>query len=399
MSFFNRKKELPNNLLCLDIGTEFLKVINFEIRNKDIVIHEYLKSRQHTSSMKSGTITSISRVIDNVLETFSQLENQNYAGVIMGIAGELVKGILKEAVVERNSNKNITNEELQEIIDQLKESAQKDAEDLIFLHIADTAGELTNLELINYLIVDTEIDGYRVEDALDLSGDILKIKVFFTFAPSLHVSYLRKVTDAINTKLISIVPQPFAIARAIRGGMDSDYSSIIIDIGGGTTDIGIIQRGVSLGTNMFSFGGRVFTKRIAESLNLTFYEAEEFKIKYSNNKLSPGRHNDIKQSVSIDAPIWAYGVSVGLEEFKPIISGFPELIYLCGGGSLLPDLRDAIIQFPWTSELPFNRSPKVKHLMPEDLDNIIDPYGLFKNVDDITPASIARFSLEILEKE
>lgn len=397
--FGQRKQEKLNDFLCLDIGTEFLKVINFEIKDKNIVIKDYRKNRQHTSSMKSGTITSLSRVIDNVHETVNQLESKRFSGVIMGIAGELVKGILKEVEIERSENQTISVDEVREIIEQLKLEALKEAESLVFLHIGDTAGELQNLELINYLIVDTEIDGYRVEDAIDLTGRNLKLKVFFTFAPSLHVNYLKKVTDSINSDLISIVPQPFAISRAVRGGLDADYSSIIVDIGGGTTDIGIINRGVAIGTNMFSFGGRVFTKRVAEDLNLTFNEAEEFKMKYSSNKLSPGRYSQVKQSISKDSPIWAYGVSVGLDEFSSLLTGFPDVIYLCGGGSLLPDLKDSIIQFPWTSELQFNRSPKVKPLLPNDLDNIVDPYNLLQNVDDITPASISRFCLEILESD
>jgi cell division protein FtsA len=146
---------------------------------------------------------------------------------------------------------------------------------------------------------------------------------------------------------------------------------------------------------MFSIGGRLFTKRIAEDLKITFNEAEEFKVKYSADQLSQIRKNEVKESINKDVQVWAYGVSIGLEEFLDDIDGFPDKIYLCGGGSMLPDIRDALIQFPWTRDLPFNRSPKVIKLMPEELANIEDPNQLMKDVNDITPASIARFTYEI----
>ncbi len=384
--------------LCLDVGTEFLKMIVFGIEDNKVVIEEYVKSRQHSAAMKNGTITSIRRVIETVHESMGALATKDFGGAVMGIAGELVKGVMVEAKYERNNtSKPIDHNELNLVAEKITEEAYKEARTLVFNHIGDTTGELTNIEMLNHVVVEAEIDGFRVEDPIGMTGSEAKIKIYFTFAPVLHINYLKNITDSIGVKLLGIIPQPFAVSRSIAGSHESNYSSIIIDVGGGTTDIAVIQNGVVLGTHMIAFGGRVFTKRVASDLKLTLNEAEEFKLKYSNEELAVNRISEVRDSISKDVPIWAYAVSIGLEEFLDVVSGFPHSIYLCGGGSLLPEMKDSLIEFPWTKELPFNRSPKINYLYPKDLEGIIDNQHLLKSVDDVTPASIARFALEILD--
>lgn len=383
--------------LCLDVGTEFLKLIVFSVKNHDIVIEEYFKTRQHSAAMKNGTVTSIRRVIETVQDSMLNLREKNFSGAIMGIAGELVKGVMVEAKYDRaDPSKLIDRNEINLVAEKISGEAFKEAQNLVFNHIGDTTGELTNIDSLNHVVVDAEIDSYRVEDPIGMSGSEAKIKLYFTFAPVLHINYLRTITDAIGVKLLGIVPQPFAISRAISGARESNYSSIIIDVGGGTTDIAVIQNGVTIGTHMIPFGGRVFTKRIAEDLKLTMIEAEEFKVKYSAKELAESRVTEVRDAIKKDTYFWATSVSIGLEEFLDVTSGFPHHIFLCGGGAHLGEMKDALIEYPWTKELPFNRSPKVGYLYPKDLSGVIDDADLLKSIDDVTPASIARFAVEIL---
>lgn len=384
--------------VCLDIGTEFLKLIVYAVKNGNIEVVEYLKTRQHSAAMKNGTVTSIRRVIETVHETIQKLHTKKFDGAIMGIAGELVKGVMVEAKYDRNDpGKQIDKYEIYVVAEKIKEEAYREAQKLVFNQIGDTTGELKNIELLNYIVVDSEIDGFRVEDPLGMTGSEAKIKIYFTFAPVLHVNYLKNITDSIGLKLLGIIPQPFAISQSITGSKSSSFSAIIIDVGGGTTDIAVVQNGVTVGTHMVAFGSRVFTKRIASDLNLTLNEAEEFKIKYSKGELSDLRMQEVRNSVMKDVPFWTTQVAIGLEEFLPLVTGFPHQIYLCGGGALLPEIKTNLVEFPWTKELPFNRSPKVNFLYPKDLQSIIDNANLLLSVDDVTPASIARFTLEIIE--
>lgn len=394
------KQDAQARYLCLDVGTEFLKIISFGISEENIIIDEYLKHRQHTAAMKSGTITSIRRVIENVKETVDKLETKKFDGVVMGIAGELVKGVMVEARYDRTDpSKPIDHSEITLVAGKITNEAHKEARNLVFNQIGEAEGETTNIEMLNYIVVDALMDGFRVEDPIGMTGKEAKIKIYFTFAPVVHVNYLKSITDSLGGKLLGIVPQPFAVARAINGARESNYSAIIIDVGGGTTDVAVIQNGVIMGTQMAAFGGRVFTKRISNDLRLSLEEAEDFKVKYTNKDLMQTRSQEVRESVGKDIPLWSSTIAIELEEFIDVVTGFPNKMYLCGGGSLLPEIKESLIEYPWKKELPFNRSPHVAYLTPADLYGIIDEKQLLKSADDVTPASIAKFAQELLQTD
>lgn len=396
------KLQIGDTLICLDVGTEFLKVLIFRINNtSEIEVIEYLKSRQHVTAMKNGTITSIRRVTENIVQTISSLQNKTYKAAIMGIAGELVKGVIVEVNYERSyGNKPITKDELKSIIESAREEAYDEAKKLIFNQIGDISGETKNISLLNVSIVDAILDGFKVEDPIGITASSVNIKIYFTFAPVLYINYLKSIADeAVGVDLVGIVPQPFAVARRIAKSNDKDFSTIIIDIGGGTTDLALIHNGVPIATNMLAFGSRVFTKRIASDLKLTLQDAEDFKIRYSQDRLSEYRKQEVKNAIKKDTALWATQVAIGLEEFLSLVEGFPHTFHLCGGGALLPEIKEELIEYPWIKELPFNRSPKVNFIYPHELNGVNDPLNLLKSVEDVTPASIAGFTLDLFSLE
>ena len=391
-------KNLNKPFLCLDIGTEFLKLLVYGVKGSSIEVMEYVKSRQHSSAMKNGTITSIRRVTENVLETLSKLKTKKFSNAIMGIAGELVKGLVIEVAYERTSpDVPITVKELKLVIEKVKQDAYDEAQKLIFNQVGEVTGEVKNISMLNYSIVESVLDGFRVEDPLGMKSAKATFKIYFTFVPVLYINYFKSITDVIKVDLMGIVPQPFAVGRAISYSNSDSFSTIIIDIGGGTTDLALIYNGIPLATNMLAFGSRVFTKRISFDLNLTLSEAEEFKIRYSRGDLSEYRKQEVRESIMKDVSLWCNQVAIGLEEFLPFVDGFPHTFHLCGGGSLLPEIKEQLIEYPWIKELPFNRSPKVHYIYPKDLSGIEDPLNLLTSVEDVTPASIARFTLDLIE--
>jgi len=87
-----------------------------------------------------------------------------------------------------------------------------------------------------------------------------------------------------------------------------------------------------------SLAGRSFSKRLAQSLNLNFEEAEELKIRHAHKKISQNVQRKIRDILKRDVRVWLSGVELVLEEFNQE-EPFPSLILLCGGGSLLPDIK------------------------------------------------------------
>jgi cell division protein FtsA len=311
--------------------------------------------------------------------------------VIIGIAGELVRGITIIADYERESpQEKITDKELKEVLRHIKEQAFDDA----VIDIAEEIGiEPSSLEEINSKINATYIDGVKVDNPIDFTGKNISYRVFSTFAPSLHVNSLKQVAKSMNLELINIEVEPYAVARAIGGGHLDGFDAIIIDIGGGTTDVALVKGGVILETKMFAYGGRVFTKRIAQDLAIDLNKAEEMKIEYSKGKFAPKQMQEIRSAILKDLSIWSEGLELALKEVDGVDT-YPTKIYLCGGASALEEMQTAIIEHPWLTVLPFVKFPKVEYLFPNQLENIVDPTKTINDPSDVTPLSLARMYLE-----
>jgi cell division protein FtsA len=209
---------------------------------------------------------------------------------------------------------------------------------------------------------------------------------------------LQTIAEELDLDLLSIVAEPYAVARAQGAELGAEYSAIFIDIGGGTTDIAVVRNGGIEGTKMFALGGRAFTKRLAAVLGTGFTEAEQVKLDYAAGKLADSRADKVKKALADDAEVWLGGVELTLSEFSNI-DLLPGKILLCGGGSGLPEISELLKTKEWTENLPFARQPSVHFLQPKDVERVIDETHSLKDPSDVTPMGLANLAIELVGEE
>ncbi len=148
---------------------------------------------------------------------------------------------------------------------------------------------------------------------------------------------------------------------------------------------------------MFALGGRAFTKSIADRLDLPFPRAEEIKVDYARGVALSNRA-DVARIVADDVAIWSAGVELVLEE---LASGdlLPGRIYLCGGGSHLPEIGAVLRDEKYWRRLPFSRPPEVVVMAPGQVDRIKDATGLLVDQQDVTPMGLAYQAIELQTNE
>ena len=149
---------------------------------------------------------------------------------------------------------------------------------------------------------------------------------------------------------------------------------------------------------MFAFGGRTVTKEIEKVLNLEYRVAEQRKIKYSKKDLNKELSRDVQKIVYPVAKLWMRTLKTALSLCEDV-SSFPPQIYLCGGGSLLPEMKEVMLEFPWKKYLHFAVVPKIEYFTPDKLDRITDNSKDMRNIFDITPASLAKFVYDINKQD
>jgi cell division protein FtsA len=385
------------NFVALDIGTEVLKSMRFTMDAYGVNIHKISRIQQQENAMKSGVIRNLDTVLENCSLSINELTNgltpeEMPKKIVMGIAGEYIQGVSIIVNYKRDENfeKEVTEREQENILKKIRGQIKEEGEQNLALRIGLTSDDI---DILHITVTGLEIGGMPVQSLIGYTGRDVKINLYASFGPKTYVNALKRVAESLNMDLVGIVAQPFAVARAYSGSSNQDFSGIFIDVGGGTTDIAVVERGNVLQTQMFAFGGRVFSKQIAKELSLDLRYAEQRKVKYSNGELSRETAEKVRKIVMPVAQLWMKTLKVAFQNCDDVDT-FPSHIYMCGGGSLLPEIKEVMLEFPWKKYLAFPVVPKIEVFTPNKLNNIIDKSGDLRNIYDITPSALAKFAYD-----
>ncbi len=394
-----KKKTGDNYYLALDIGTDLIKALVCEASGKKARVLGVGRKEQKLGDMQSGVVMDIASVISNCLVAIREAENM--AGVsthqmILGISGELVKGATATtSYVRRDANAKIDLAELKNIVHKIQWRAFDNIRGQLSY---ETGYSEIDVKLVNAAIVDTKIDGYKVGNPIGFQGKEVTLSIFNAFAPLVHYGALQTIAAEIDKEILAIAAEPYALTRCLSDYDSSQSSFIFIDVGAGTTDIAVVQDGAVCGTKMFTLGGRTFTKRLSQSLNISFKEAEEIKINYSNDQLERQSHRIVREAMQSDCDVWLSGVVLTLEDFKDLDS-LPSKILLSGGGSHLPEIKEALETRDYLKSLPFVKKPQINFLHPKMIANVSDETKLLKDQQDAVPMALANLALEFIGEE
>jgi len=389
----------PAACTALDVGTEFAKALVFEIDPSGVgVVRGVGRKRQGLSHMQSGTVADIGAVVDNcsiALQEAEEMAGFRPTQVVIGIAGELVKGFTTSQDQERKRpDQPITEAELQKLIDAVQQAALREAERAITW---ETGLPHVDVRLVHAAVTSASIDGYAVTNPIGFQGRYVKIGIFNAFAPLVHLGALQTVASQLDLELLQVVAEPYAVARVLGTEQVQQSGAIFIDIGGGTTDVALVRQGGIEGTRMFALGGRAFTKSLADRLDLPFPRAEALKVDFSRG-LKVARKAEVAPIIRDDITVWSAGVELVIEE---LAAGdlLPGRIYLCGGGSRLPEIKDTLAAEKFWKNLPFARPPEVAIMSPEMVETIRDDTKLLIDQQDVTPLGLAWQAIELQSTE
>jgi cell division protein FtsA len=385
------------HIVALDIGTEFVKALIARMEDDQLKIVGVGRVRQDVSDMHSGAIADIAGVVQNCEQALSEAEEQ--AGlqakrVVIGIAGELVKGVTNTIRYRRpQPDRPLDVAEMEFIIEKVQERAQGKAQKQIAL---ETGNEEVEVKLVNSALVSIHIDGYKVSNPIGFQGKDVAVQIYTAFAPMVHIGALERVADELALELVAVAAEPFAVSRSVLGNdASSNFTAILTDVGGGTTDIAVVNDGGVEGTRMFGIGGRSFTRTIASELDLTYKDAEKLKVNLTHDQIKPTVKKQAEAAIDKTLDVWLAGVELALSEFDSV-DHLPNRILLCGGGSSLEQLVTALETKEWYKDLPFTKRPSVHHISPREVIGIEDSTGDVNDHTFITAMGLLRVGYDTM---
>jgi cell division protein FtsA len=260
---------MPKNgyIVGIDIGTKSVTCIIGEI-TEDRKIEIIGIGTSESRGLRKGVVVNLEATVDAIKK--AQEEAELMAGVeidsgFIGISGAHIKSFNSRGVIAvSGKNREISREDLKRVIDQSK--AVSIPPDREIIHI-----------IPQEFVVD-EQDG--IKDPLGMSGIKLEVNVHIVTGAVTSVQNLKTCIARAGIEIEQIVLSQIATSHSILTHDEMELGVGLIDIGGGTTEVAIFERGSLWYTSVIPIGGDNFTNDIAVGLRTPIPDAEKIKKKF-----------------------------------------------------------------------------------------------------------------------
>ena len=379
---------VPAACTALDIGTEFAKALVFEIdETGQGTVRGVGRKRQGLSHMQSGTVADIAAVVDNCAVAppggrgdgrlpADAGRDRHRRRARQGLHDDAHPGA-QEARASRSPTPSSSSSSTASSARRSRRPSGRSPGRPACPHV--------DVRLVHSAIVGASIDGYGLTNPVGLPGPPRQDRRSSTRSRRWSTSARSSPWRASWTSSCSRSSRSRTPSRGCSAPEHvRQAGALFVDVGGGTTDVALVRQGGIEGTRMFALGGRAFTKSIADRLDLPFPRAESLKVDYARGLPIAERDAGRARSSRDDVAVWAAGVELVMEE---LAAGemLPSRIYLCGGGSRLPEIREALAAERFWKRLPFARPPEVSIMAPDQVESISDATSLLVDQQDVTP--------------
>lgn len=272
--------EYSEIVVGLDIGTTKIAVIVGR-KNEFGKIEILGFGKSDSIGVARGMVANIEKTVISIkeaVEKASQASGVDIGLVNVGIAGQHIKSIQHRGGIMRNTLENEIN---QDDIDTLTTDMYK---------LVMPPGEAIIDVFSQEFIIDKEPS---IKDPKGRSGILLEANFHIIIGQIASIKNIEKCIFKAGLELSSMILEPVASAEAVLSEEEKEAGVVLVDIGGGTTDIAIFQDGIIRHTAGIPFGGNAITEDIKEGCSIIKSQAEHLKIQHGSALANENRDDDI----------------------------------------------------------------------------------------------------------
>jgi len=272
--------ETSEIIVGLDIGTTKIAVIVGR-RNEHGKIEILGMGKSDSVGVSRGVVLNIEQTVQSIRNAVAEAENKSGVDikvVNVGIAGQHIKSLQHRGIKTRN---NLEEEISQKDIDALIEDMYK----LVML-----PGE----EIIHVLPQEYIVDNEQgIKNPIGMSGIRLEANFHIITGQIAAARNIYKCVNKAGLEVSELTLEPLASADAVLSDEEKEAGVVLVDIGGGTTDVAIFQDGIIRHTAVIPFGGNVITEDIKEGCTIIKSQAELLKMKFGSALANENQENEI----------------------------------------------------------------------------------------------------------
>ncbi|MGD9495894.1 MAG: cell division protein FtsA [Armatimonadota bacterium] len=211
-------------------------------------------------------------------------------------------------------------------------------------------------EIIHEVVRGFSIDGEPgITRPLGMTGRRLDVELHAVTGAASMVDNIERCVEDAGVQVARRVLEPIATGTAVLTDAERELGVILIDVGGGTSDLAVFIDGAIAHTSAIPVGGDLVTRDLARLLRISFEEAEKLKCRFARATPAHVSEEDTVQVQLADGSetelvplrLVAEIIEPRLEEIFSLVRGNVQRagcyeqasagVVLSGGGSQLPD--------------------------------------------------------------
>ncbi|WP_026903801.1 cell division protein FtsA [Pedobacter glucosidilyticus] len=331
----------------LDIGTTKICVIVGR-RSEHGKIEVLGLGKAESAGVTRGVVSNIAKTVKGItqaVEEGSSQSNVDIKIVNVGIAGQHIKSLQHRGILTRKDLSNeISKRDIDRLIDDMFKLAMNPGEEII--HV-----------LPQEFTVDNEPG---IKDPVGMAGVRLEANFHIITGQVTAIKNIMKCVVQGGLETQDLILEPLASAESVLSEEEKEAGVVLVDIGGGTTDVAIFHEGLIRHTAVIPFGGNSVTEDIREGCSVMRNQAELLKTRFGSALAEENKENEIicvpglrgREPKEISVKNLAYVIQARMEEIidhvyyeikssgyeKKLIGG----IVITGGGAQLKHLSQLV---------------------------------------------------------
>jgi cell division protein FtsA len=227
-------------------------------------------SKAPSKGVKRGVVLNIEETVSAIETTVEDVQKRSgimFSEVFVGIAGQHIKSMKNRGYITREAyDDEIKKEEVFKLI-----------EDMHKIHI-EIGEEIIHVIPQNF-IVDNETG---VKSPIGMCGRRLEANFHIVIGQVAAAKNIEKCIRKASLLVKDMILEPLASSDAVLTEDEKEAGVVLVDIGGGTTDVAVYYDNIIRHTAVIPFGGNVVTKDIKEGCAILQRHAEQLKIQYGS---------------------------------------------------------------------------------------------------------------------
>ena len=267
-------------IVGLDIGTTKIAAIVGR-KNEHGKIEILGHGRTESIGVKRGVVSNIENTVNSIrtaIDEASQKAGININYVNVGIAGQHIKSLQhRGGIIRENYDDEISKEDVETLLNNMYNLNMSPGEEIIEV-------------IAQEYIIDNE---QGIKEPVGMLGNSLEANFHIIIGQTTAAKNIFKCVTKADLEVIDLILEPIASAEAVLSEEEKEAGVVLVDIGGGTTDIAIFQDGIIRHTAVIPFGGDVITEDVKEGCTIIRKHAEELKVKFGSSLASENRDDEI----------------------------------------------------------------------------------------------------------